>query len=262
MSFDLQPYVPSSEENVQYVQLLSPAPAAQPQYNPQLNTQYPQLNESISETSNHPQNPLMNYAPQNSNAPANQPINGFSLSRKVLSIFFILCNIAMVVSAMTMTFLALLVSTKKDEFTISGDITKSIALSLGIAIIAIRIILITCTSWNRNIKTQEKISIAMNCLMPSLKYHIIRLNPSYQGKILSMYNQDIIVTVYEFVVGLLAISTFTESYNRSNSRKDPIWLLLGVFCLINSMFVWPVVMMIHRKWTKPVLIMEKQRRIF
>lgn len=51
--------------------------------------------------------------------------------------------------------------------------------------------------------------------------------------------------------------TFSHSYHYDN-RKDPIWLLLGVFCLINVL-IQIAVFIIHIKWIKQVIHTEQRR---
>lgn len=94
--------------------------------------------------------------------------------------------------------------------------------------------------------------------MPAYKYHIIRLNPNFQGKFTKLYRRDIIIAVYQLFVALFAFFTFTESYNYNTGDSDPIWILFGLFAFLDFCG-WILVMILHLKWAKELMLAEKRR---
>lgn len=193
VTLDLKPYTPSSNSNAEYVQLTQPLPANP---SPIVRSGQPHPQQNFIHDTTAPTLFLASERSYDNMMPASRDINEFSLCSKIGSGFLILCNLAMTVSVITFIFLALLVSTKKDEYTTGGMISRSFALSLGFAILLIRLFFVPCFGWSHNIKTSEKVGLALNFIMPALKYHIIRLNPSYVGKMKTIYRQDVTTIVY------------------------------------------------------------------
>jgi hypothetical protein len=178
--------------------------------------------------------------------------NGFTPCRKFLSACLIFINLIMTVTIIVFILLFALVSVLYDTFSLGASIARFFALSLGLCLLLFRIILIPYLSCKQQVTRNEKLSFGFSILMPFLKYHVIRLNPNFNGKIKKMYTQDWLVTMYEIVIAINAIICYAGSQagHEEWRHRDPIILLMAIFCLIDALIMWPLMLAVHQQWIK------------
>jgi len=175
--------------------------------------------------------------------------NGFTTCRKFLSACLIFMNLGMTVTIIVFILLFAFVSVPHDIFSTGALVARSFALSFGIGLILFRTILIPYFGCKQQVTRNEKLSFGFSIFMPFLKYHVIRLNPNFNGKLKRIYTQDWLMTMYEIVIAINAIICYNGS-QAGHGYKDPIILLMAIFCLIDALILWPLMLGVHQHWIK------------
>jgi hypothetical protein len=120
-------------------------------------------------------------------------------------------NLSMSVTIITFILLFILVSVPRDTFSNGALVTRSFAVSFGTCLIIFRTIVIPYFGCKQPITRNEKISFGLSMIMPFLKYHVVRLNPNFNGKLKQVYIQDWLMNIYEIVIGISGIICYQGS---------------------------------------------------
>jgi len=186
--------------------------------------------------------------------PARIVINGFTSCRKFLSGLIILLNLAITVTLITFILLFIFVSADNDEYNLYGGMARSLVIAFGLCLIFFRMLFTPLMACRMPITRNEKIATVFNVVMPQLKFHVFRLNPNFNGRMLVFYRQEWVMAIYEVILGISSIICYQNSYytNTYNGYQygDPIILLLAIFSLIDALFNFPCFLGIHGGWLK------------